>query len=360
MPQLDGVRAIAVAAVVAQHYKMLIGGAGPGVQLFFVLSGFLITRILLAERANVTTMGITHERAFRQFYVRRMLRIFPLYYFIVILGIAFNVRNARAFAPWLLTYTFNLRMASLGVVADTFVHFWSLAVEEQYYLVWPWIILLLPRRLLKPAALVTIAIAPLFRVYLALFVDPSPSRGLWGYLGTPSALDNLGIGSLVAILLMDGESSAELLRRSMKWGVPIISLAFFIVLRIKAHGVLHYAFLNTATAAFFAWLVYTASRGFSGITGKILASAPLVFIGKISYGIYVYHPYVPAVLGRIAKRFGTTLPIFGWKASISYSAITIAVATVSWYTFERPINRLKRKFPYPAISSPKPARQSSG
>jgi peptidoglycan/LPS O-acetylase OafA/YrhL len=358
MPQLDGVRAIAVAAVVAQHYKMLIGGAGLGVHLFFVLSGLLITRILLAERGNVTTMGITRARAFRQFYVRRMLRIFPLYYFIVIVGIAFNVRNAREFAPWLLTYTFNLRMASLGVVADTFVHFWSLAIEEQYYLVWPWLILLLPRRLLTPTALVTIAIAPLFRLYLLFFVDPGPSRGLWIFLGTPSVLDSLGMGSLVAIL-MTGESSAELLRRSMKWVVPLTAIAVYIVLKFTTHRTLHYAFLNTAAAAFFAWLVYTASRGFSGIPGKILASAPLVYIGKISYGIYVYHPYVPAVLGRIAKRFGTTLPIFGWKASISYSAVTIAVATVSWYAFERPINRLKRKFPYPVISSPEPATQSS-
>ena len=359
MPQLDGVRALAVAAVVTQHYKMLIGAAGYGVQLFFVLSGFLITRILLAERENVATMGITRGRAFRQFYVRRMLRIFPLYYFIVIVGIVFDVRNAREFAPWLLTYTFNLRMAAVGRVADTFGHFWSLAIEEQYYLVWPWLIFLLPRRLLKPVALVTIAIAPLFRLYLALFVPARHSRFLWGYYGTPSALDSLGIGSLVAILLMSGESSANLLQRSMKWKVPVIALTLFVILKYATHGAIQYAFLNTAAAAFFAWLVYTASYGFTGVTGKILASAPLIFIGKISYGIYVYHPYVPAVLGRIAKRFGTTLPVFGWKASISYSAVTIAVAAISWYGFERPINRLKRKFPYPVISSPEPARQSS-
>ena len=359
MPQLDGVRALAVAAVVTQHYKILVGGAGFGVQLFFVLSGFLITRILLAERENVATIGITRVRAFRQFYVRRMLRIFPLYYLIVIVGIAFNVRDAREFAPWLLTYTFNLRMAAVGHVAVTFNHFWSLSIEEQYYLVWPWLIFLLPRRLLKPVALVTIAIAPLFRLYLVLFVPAGQSRFLWGYYGTPSALDSLGIGSLVAILLMSGESNAELLRRSMKWAVPVIALTLFVFLKFTTQPALHYAFINTAAAAFFAWLIYTASTGFTGLTGRILASAPLVFIGKISYGIYVYHPFVPAVLVRIAKRFGTTLPIYGWKASLSYSAVTIAVAAVSWYGFERPINRLKRKFPYPVISSPEPARQSS-
>src|SRR5437762_7625759 len=141
MPQLDGLRALAVTAVIAQHYKVLVGGAGYGVHLFFVLSGFLITRILLGERENVETLGITRVRAFRQFYVRRMLRIFPLYYFVVIAGIALGVRNAREYAPWLLTYTFNLKMAAQGTVVEPFVHFWSLAIEEQYYLVWPWLIL---------------------------------------------------------------------------------------------------------------------------------------------------------------------------------------------------------------------------
>lgn len=350
MPQLDGLRALAVTAVIAQHYKVLVGGAGYGVHLFFVLSGFLITRILLVERENVETLGITRVRAFRQFYARRMLRIFPLYYFVVLAGIALGVRNAREYAPWLLTYTFNLKMAVEGSVIEPFTHFWSLAIEEQYYLVWPWLILLLPRRRLATAAVITAAIAPLFRLYLALTGQFGGPRDLWAYVGTPTALDSLGIGSLIAIL-MSRESSAQMLRRSMEWIVPVFALALVVVLEVIPHRVIHHVFLDTAAAAFFAWVIYTASGGFGGITGKILAAAPLVFIGKISYGIYVYHPYVPAVMSRIAKHFGVVLPIEGWVAALFYTSLTIAVATVSWYAFERPINRLKKKFPYPTATS---------
>jgi peptidoglycan/LPS O-acetylase OafA/YrhL len=198
--------------------------------------------------------------------------------------------------------------------------------------------------------LITAAIAPLFRLYLALTGQFGGSGDLWAYVGTPSALDSLGIGSLIAIL-MSRESSAHMLRRAMEWIVPVFAFVLVVVLEVIPHGVIHHVFLDTAAAAFFAWVIYTASRGFTGITGKILAAAPLVFIGKISYGIYVFHPYVPAVMSRLARHFGIVLPIEGWIAAISYSSLTVVVATVSWYAFERPINRLKRKFPYPTSAS---------
>ncbi len=350
MPQLDGLRAVAVSAVIAQHYGILAFGAGFGVHLFFVLSGFLITRILLVERENVLSRGFARVRAFRQFYVRRILRIFPLYYFVVLAGIALNVPNARAYAPWLLTYTVNLRMAAEGSAIDPFTHFWSLAIEEQYYLVWPWLILLLPRRRLATAALITAAIAPLFRLYLALNGQFGGPHDLWAYVGTPSALDSLGIGSLIAIL-MSTKSTAETLQRSMQWAVPVIALVLVVVLEFAPHGVVHHVFVDTAAAAFFGWLIYTASRGFTGITGKILAAAPLVFIGRISYGIYVYHPFVPNVTSRVAPHFGVALPIGPWTSTVFYILFTIIVAAVSWYAFERPINRLKKKFPYPTTTS---------
>jgi peptidoglycan/LPS O-acetylase OafA/YrhL len=137
----------------------------------------------------------------------------------------------------------------------------------------------------------------------------------------------------------------------MEWVVPVIAFVIVVILEVAPHGIIHHAFLDTAAAAFFAWLIYTASRGFSGITGRILAAAPLVFIGKISYGVYVYHPYVPAVTSRVARRFGIVLPTEGWVAALFYASLTVVVATVSWYAFERPINRLKKKFPYPTASS---------
>lgn len=347
MPQLDGLRTIAVGAVLAQHYEVISHGAGYGVHLFFVLSGFLITRILLAERENVTTTGITRRRAFRQFYVRRTLRIFPLYYLVVLAGISFNVADAREYAPWLLTYTINLEMAAQGWYIANFAHFWSLAVEEQYYLVWPWIILLLPRRALIPAALITTAIGPVYR--FALEIDwkfsSGGANGLWSYIGTPSALDSLGVGSLIAIL-MNGEASARLLRRAMRWSVPLIAGAATLILQFVESRAVDDVLQDTAAAAFFGWLIYTASRGFTGIAGRVLSAAPMVFIGKISYGVYVYHPLVPPAIARFAPYLGLRPPSAVWASALLYTCVTIAVATISWYSFERPINQLKRKFPY--------------
>jgi peptidoglycan/LPS O-acetylase OafA/YrhL len=346
MPQLDGLRTIAVGLVVSQHYDITSDSAAHGVHLFFVLSGFLITRILLAERENVESMGITRGRAFRQFYVRRLLRIFPLYYFVVFAGIALNAYMARDYAPWLLTYTINLKMAAQGWYIDHFAHFWSLAVEEQYYLVWPWLILLLPRRRLVSAALITTAIGPLFRLLLYLGWDfwGSEASGLWLYIGTPSTLDSLGIGSLVAIL-MSFETSAHLLRRGMRLAVPIIAVAVYVALRLFPVANLN-ALSDTAAAAFFSWLIYTASRGFGGVTGRVLAAKPMVFTGKISYGIYVYHPFIRPGAERLAPYLGIQLPSGLWPSALLYAALTFVVATISWYTLERPMNELKRKFPY--------------
>ncbi|HUQ18397.1 MAG TPA: acyltransferase [Gemmatimonadaceae bacterium] len=348
MPQLDGLRTIAVTAVVVQHYKLLIGYGGYGVHLFFVLSGFLITGILLSERTNVERGGISVFHAFRQFYIRRSLRIFPLYYFVVFSGILLNVSYAREYAPWLLTYTINFKMAAQGWAIGNFAHLWSLAVEEQYYLVWPWLILLVPRRWLVPSAIAAIVVAPLFRATLAMWFTNEMNNTGWlaGYFVTPTALDSLGMGSLVAILNAS-EKGAAWLRNSMRRVIPLVGLIALLLFRFAPH-VAQFILVDTAAAIFFAWLIYTAARGFGGIAGKLLSAVPIVYLGRISYGIYVYHQLVPPVVNRIASRLGLAMPENVWLYSLTYGSATVAAATVSWYVLERPMNQLKRKFPYRA------------
>src|SRR5436309_834307 len=151
MPQLDGVRALAVLAVLVHHYLSaawpVLDRAGTslgflGVKLFFVLSGFLITGILLEGRlADDTPEGRSRLRFLRQFYIRRFLRIFPLYYVVVALALICNIAPARQIAIWLLTYTVNIYFSIVGEFPRHFSHLWSLAIEEQFYLVWPWCIL---------------------------------------------------------------------------------------------------------------------------------------------------------------------------------------------------------------------------
>ena len=164
MPQLDSLRAFAVLAVVVHHSPLVafvpIPFGAIGVRLFFVLSGFLITGILLRCRDDRPD-GSPGDRWFslRQFYIRRFLRIFPLYYFVVTCAVILNYGCARSLLPWLLTYTLNVQLAISGEWNE-FSHFWSLAVEEHFYLAWPWVVLFVPRRWVGSAAVLLVLTGP--------------------------------------------------------------------------------------------------------------------------------------------------------------------------------------------------------
>jgi peptidoglycan/LPS O-acetylase OafA/YrhL len=356
MPQLDGLRTLAVGGVLAQHFGLISWGAGYGVHLFFVLSGFLITGILLEQRRNVTELGVTRARAFRQFYFRRALRIFPLYYLVVLGGIVLNVRYARDFAPWLLTYTINLKMAAQGWYIDHFAHFWSLAVEEQYYLVWPWLILLLPRRWLGRTAMIAIAIAPLFRFTLVMLAHNGFDSGtsLAGYISTPTTLDSLGIGSLLATL-RSTPAGAEWLRKWMRLAIPLTGLVLLSFFQFGPKNTAHFIFLDTSAAILFSWMIYKASRGYGGLIGAFLSFAPIVYLGRISYGIYVFHPFIPGLVTRSFQRMGIRVPAEQWITAAIYAGMTVIVATTSWYVLERPMNNLKRYVPYRTRQIPETA-----
>lgn len=346
MPQLDGLRALAVTGVVLQHYDLVARGAEFGVHLFFVLSGFLITRILMKSRSAIGPMGISWTQAFRQFYIRRALRIFPLYYLVLLIGIAVNAESAREYAPWLLTYTINLKMAAQGWYISNFAHFWSLAVEEQYYLVWPCLILLLPRRYLLSAAVIFTAIGPLFRLSLAMYwlyvaKDVSP---LNTYISTLTALDSLGVGSLISIV-----TALQSTRSENRIPLSIASCVAVVLVIGAAVANAWWIFYDLVSAIAFGWLIYRAGAGFKGIVGSVLSSPPLVYIGRISYGVYVFHPLIPAAALVVAKSLGVTLPD-GTAGVVLSVGLTLIVATASWYSFERPLNNLKKKFAPPPES----------
>ena len=156
-PQLDGLRALAVGVVFLCHFWS--GGkiaAVLGVGLFFVLSGFLITRILLEERHRAARLGTNCGTLLRQFYLRRSLRIFPVYYLALAVLLACNYCGCREIKYWLLTYTYTFRTA-LTNSGHGCEHFWSLCFEEQFYLVWPFIILYCPHRYLLRIMILVVA-----------------------------------------------------------------------------------------------------------------------------------------------------------------------------------------------------------
>ena len=352
MPQLDGLRTLAVGAVIWSHWvpacQFGFEWGLMGVNLFFVLSGFLITGILLDSRAG-TERPSGRWFAIRQFYTRRVLRIFPLFYMTLALLVLLNIRPVRQTLGWHVCYLSNVYFFRQGAWVGQISHFWSLAVEEQFYLVWPYLMVFLPVRMLRPAVLGLIVLAPVYRVVMGV-VDP---ENRLAFVLTIGCLDALGIGALLSCSLRnDGDSprKAERVARLLLWiGLPT-SVALEVLNRLDlAPGALlalRYTFLDMI----FGWVILRGARGFQGWFGRFLLWPPMMYLGKISYGLYVFHNLVVyglvfAVKSLHAPEVILTVP---WVRCLGLLVLTISAAAVSWHFFEKPLNDLKRYFPYRA------------
>ncbi|HEX2188745.1 MAG TPA: acyltransferase, partial [Longimicrobiaceae bacterium] len=202
--QLDGLRAVAVGLVLVHHFGGPASGfvdlGSIGVHLFFVISGFLITGKLLAGRDAVAAGRTTRAGVLRDYYWRRALRILPIYLLVIAVGAAVGMPNVRADWPWLLTFTGNLRTAQTGHFLGFLAPTWTLNIEEQYYLVWPWIVLGAAAARLPRIVLATVALGPLWRAGATLAGVPAKSVAVF----TLSAFDGLGLGALLALRWHDG------------------------------------------------------------------------------------------------------------------------------------------------------------
>jgi peptidoglycan/LPS O-acetylase OafA/YrhL len=353
--QLDALRAFAVGSVMVAHYFPALNRFGEwgamGVNLFFVISGFLITEILLKCKKEVEN-GQSIRLTLRQFYARRFLRIFPLYYLVISLSFLFNFSDVRHELWWYLTYTVNY----YGLVTGKWIglpHFWTLALEEQFYLLWPLVILLVPRRCLLLVPVIAILIAPATRA-LILARDANP---FW-WMTTPVCLDTLGFGALLAVCHeMRFHALGTLLSTAGLWiGLPLLIVLKVITrLKVPHHG-LGIVVWNIAIGLFCLWLVNGAVEGFKGVVGRTLEWRPLRFLGTISYGLYVFH--VPVILIVSSSWLTSASLSTHLQQAIVWSLLTIVVGTLSWYLFEHPINRWKRFFPYRVKSETYPIKPS--
>jgi len=356
MPQLDGLRAVAVLLVVWAHwapeaYRNIAGTnlGFIGVQMFFVLSGFLITGILVNVHQEVRR---PEDRwiALRRFYARRALRIFPLHYLVLLLVVLLGLSPFRETWPWHAAYLSNFNFWLTGSHLNVHGgHLWSLSVEEQFYLLWPFI-LFVPRKQHVPLILSLICVAPAFRA-----ISPSFTWGTCpqaaGWL-TPSVVDSLGTGGLLACLERENRDIATRIAYSMLslCAIGLGSLCIFDSL----------GFLKQSFCAFgFAWIVWQCSRGFGGPFGRWLQCKPMVYIGSISYGIYLIHGFslpfwnwclygAPVPLYRIFARMQIPPGTYhqGWITIIGMTCITLGLASLSFRFFESPIMSQKKHFPY--------------
>ena len=332
LPQLDGLRALAATAVILSHTapvdRVNLTFLGPlAVRLFFVLSGFLITGILLDARAQCESGEIGRFRALRTFYARRCLRIFPVYYLVLLLAWLIGIHGLRENIFWALAYLTNVHFALDRAWHGAGQHLWTLAVEEQFYLIWPTLILFLPRRWLPGFLIATVALSPLCRLALLLQTGSS----LRATLPLPSCADTLGIGGLLAwSLRVRPDLWNECQSVCLSAGIGILVWAS---IGSKSVTVLLY---DTGSALTFSWVVRTwpAERPASF---SAACEPGLSFTWERSAtACNLHHPFIMDVLGyRIA----------GWKAFPIVLPVTILVASCSWYAVEKPFNNLKRRFP---------------
>ena len=342
LPQLDGLRAVAVASVMVFHFIPWVDRYAPlgamGVRLFFVISGFLITGILLSWRGRSLDVGL------KTFYVRRALRIFPLFYFVLAAAAALSIGPVRDTWAWHATYLSNLYFYLRGDWHGSVSHLWSLAVEEQFYLVWPWLILCASERWLRPVIVTMIALAPISRL---LFPNPMDS-----VLPT-SCLDSLGLGALLA-LRSGSPSTFAKASADRKNGLPLPWLGTLLVvvaLSLRYAGIggqYQIVGLDFGVSLLSMWLVAGAARGFTGTTGAVLSWSPVTSVGRISYGLYVYHGFTPYLLGRYVPGFMTMAePI---RVAMLFAA-TALIALASWHWLEQPFLCLKDELSFRLLGS---------
>jgi peptidoglycan/LPS O-acetylase OafA/YrhL len=351
MPQLDGLRTLAVAAVAWSHwvpaYQLGLEWGVMGVNLFFVLSGFLITGILLDGRAAQPETPTDRWFVIRQFYARRVLRIFPLFYMTLALLVLLNVRPIRQTLIWHACYLSNVYFFRLGHWAGQTSHFWSLAVEEQFYLVWPYLIIFLPLRFLRPAMLASIGLAPAYRVVMAI-VDPGSPVA---FVLTIGCLDALGIGALLAYVERSGRDSGWKAEAVARWLLRIGLTTWAAIIGLNQLGLAPAPLLamrQTFIDMFFGWLILNGAKGFKGWFGRFLQWSPMAYLGKISYGLYVFHNLAIYGLVFIIRDLHAPIALYdlGWLRVLSLLLLTVSAAAVSWHFFEKPLNDLKRFFPY--------------
>ncbi len=334
-------------AVVVHHFIPggWIAGADAGVKLFFTLSGFLISGLLVQSRLAVAGGRESFRAAIGRFYTRRFVWFFPLYYAVVGVALVIALPPARQIAGWLLTYTLNIHMARQGWFEQNFAHFWSLAVEEQFYLVWPWIVLAAPNRLLPLSAVAMTLAAPLYRASYVLSGYQNMT-GLSSYISTWSCLDALGCGALLAFA--QRAIPATVLDRWLYRRVLPIAFAAAIFLKTPlATGAASLIAFPVAQAVVFCAVIRAAAVGLRGPVGAVLDAAPIVYAGRISYGIYVYHPLVMRAADAAAGRWWPSVAHAHAIAAVVATFATLAIAALSWTFFERPLNNLKRFFEDP-------------
>jgi peptidoglycan/LPS O-acetylase OafA/YrhL len=346
-PKLNSLRAIAIALVLIEHFAHAIGShlsAGYyGVDLFFVLSGFLITNILIKEN------GKTNLKNWFNFIGRRAMRIFPIYYLTILFLLIFDYQPLKQELLYVATYTYNYAWVYYKLPLSNISHFWSLAVEEQFYLVWP-IIILMFLKFKKALLLIMVHIYVICSLQLSFdifeIVAPYNSVGLF-----PQA-NSLALGGIGSLLLKQRQIPKFIL-----YSKGLEYLLYILLIYALTFAGTEKLLICPIISLIFILKITEDSVQFN-LFNKILGSSKLMFIGTISYGIYVYHlplehyvttfvfdPYFWQLIPFDKLGSLSVLQYHSWVIKLPlYSILSIGIAHISFNYLEKPILGLKDKY----------------
>jgi peptidoglycan/LPS O-acetylase OafA/YrhL len=323
---LDGLRAVAVGLVVLTHaFPSVLPGGWVGVDVFFVLSGFLITTILRRE------IEINGAIDYRAFYIRRSLRLVPALLLFLACGLAIAVlrggdsfHKAAVAAVFAVSYTMNWNLAFAWYPGWLFTHTWSLAIEEQFYLLWP--ILFVFLRLRNPVGwlIAALVIAITWRSGLT-FGGATPMRT---YAGFDTRADGLLIGCLLGLCSIPAWIARFLPALALAAGIAFALIVATMPFDARVTAVVGIPLGSTVSAVF---LLYARRDGWF----RTLLSGPgFAYVGRISYGIYLWHPLTLTIGEAIAPGWG----------GVAGALMSVPIAAASFELWERPFLRLKSRF----------------
>jgi peptidoglycan/LPS O-acetylase OafA/YrhL len=342
-PQFDGLRALAVLTVMVDHFSADVPNfplpdwihlGATGVRLFLVLSGYFITASLRRARDRMDAGESSPGRTIAAFYWRRLIRIGPAYLVFAAIALLLDLGAIRHNWAWVFTGTVNWLIAWNDQWPLAISHLWSICVQEQFYLFWPLLILLLAREWILSAIIAVAFAGVAFRIGCVIFSAPIIARWVLPF----GSLDSLAAGAAL------GWCGGRLRASRGGWVLAWLCLSMLTVAAVLRNGdptKLKSVLVEPLGAGAFVILVARTATGFDGNIARFLSNAGLVFAGRISYGLYIYHILVAMVFNRwlpSQMRFLITIPSL---RLVVFGIVTLFVAALSWRLLEQPINRLR-------------------